>query len=92
MTDKTLRHICIVCAKWGPVDNDQICWTCKNKLMLNQMRIERLKAELKQKAVDTYGDIIPLQKCFSEYNGKLYFWFNVAESFGETTKVMKTDL
>ena len=54
--------------------------------------IEQLKLELQQKAIDTYGDIIPLKKCFSEYNGKLYFWFNVAESFGDTTKVMSIDL
>jgi hypothetical protein len=92
MADKTIHHICIVCARWGSVDNDQICWPCKNMIMAKQMKIERLKDELKQQAVDTYGDIIPLKRCFSEYNGMLYFWFNVAESFGETTKIMRTKI
>ena len=92
MSDKETRHICIVCVKCRPVDEDQICWECKNRLMLHQMKIERLKDELRQKATDTYGLITPLKKCFSLWDNKIYFWFNVVDSFGVTTKVLSADL
>ena len=51
--------------------------------------MEKLKEKLRQEAIDRYGEVYPLERCFTEYNGKLIYWFNVND---HSTRILAHDL